>query len=111
MSNQIETQLSAFDAGFEKGSIAAANVIIAFLRAAGLSGVAEEVRAAWEAGTIANAAPSKADTEIQAAPVTKESARLSGYTGDACANCQSMQVRRNGSCLLCEACGQTTGCS
>lgn len=41
----------------------------------------------------------------------KKQARLSGYTGDACTACQSMQVKRNGSCLVCEACGQTTGCS
>lgn len=41
----------------------------------------------------------------------KAQARLSGYTGDACSSCQSMQVKRNGSCLVCEACGTTTGCS
>lgn len=38
-------------------------------------------------------------------------ARQSGYTGDACTMCQSMQVKRNGSCTVCEGCGATTGCS
>ncbi|TLX16546.1 vitamin B12-dependent ribonucleotide reductase [Rhizobium sp. MHM7A] len=37
--------------------------------------------------------------------------RAQGFTGDCCTNCQSYQMRRNGSCLLCDACGQTTGCS
>ncbi len=38
-------------------------------------------------------------------------AREQGFTGDCCTNCQSFQVKRNGSCLLCTSCGQTTGCS
>lgn len=43
--------------------------------------------------------------------ISREQARGSGYTGDACTACQSMQVKRNGSCLVCESCGSTTGCS
>jgi len=35
--------------------------------------------------------------------------RAQGFTGDCCTNCQSYQMRRNGSCLLCDSCGQTTG--
>lgn len=38
-------------------------------------------------------------------------ARQQGFTGDACTSCLSFRVKRNGSCLLCEECGQTTGCS
>ncbi len=41
----------------------------------------------------------------------KEHARLSGYTGDQCSNCYGVRMRRNGSCLMCEDCGTTTGCS
>jgi ribonucleoside-diphosphate reductase alpha chain len=45
--------------------------------------------------------------------VTKERrvARERGYTGDICASCGSSQMRRNGTCLKCDACGETTGCS
>jgi ribonucleoside-diphosphate reductase alpha chain len=43
--------------------------------------------------------------------VAKRNARLSGYTGDICSNCGSVQMRRNGSCQVCEGCGTTTGCS
>ena len=28
-----------------------------------------------------------------------------------CPNCKSMKMRRNGTCMLCEDCGTTTGCS
>lgn len=34
-----------------------------------------------------------------------------GYTGDACGKCGSFAMRRNGACLLCDACGETSGCS
>ncbi|MBI1292152.1 hypothetical protein GC173_13060 [bacterium] len=38
-------------------------------------------------------------------------ARLKGYVGDACGNCGSWTLVRNGTCLKCETCGTTTGCS
>ena len=38
-------------------------------------------------------------------------ARESGYTGDVCDTCGGARLRRNGSCLLCDDCGSTTGCS
>jgi hypothetical protein len=38
-------------------------------------------------------------------------AKSMGYTGEQCANCFSIRVKRNGSCMVCEDCGQTTGCS
>jgi ribonucleoside-diphosphate reductase alpha chain len=38
-------------------------------------------------------------------------AKSMGYTGEQCSNCSSIRVKRNGSCLLCEDCGTTSGCS
>lgn len=38
-------------------------------------------------------------------------ARAKGYEGDPCPNCKSMTLIRNGSCLKCLSCGETTGCS
>lgn len=38
-------------------------------------------------------------------------ARQMGYTGDACGNCGSMTLVRNGTCLKCNTCGETSGCS
>jgi ribonucleoside-diphosphate reductase alpha chain len=37
--------------------------------------------------------------------------RRAGYTGDGCTACSSMRVRRNGTCVVCEDCGTTSGCS
>ncbi len=39
------------------------------------------------------------------------SSRDEGFTGDACDQCGSLRMRRNGSCLLCVDCGSTSGCS
>jgi len=34
-----------------------------------------------------------------------------GFTGDICDECGSSQMTRNGTCLKCNSCGSTTGCS
>jgi ribonucleoside-diphosphate reductase alpha chain len=38
-------------------------------------------------------------------------ARLKGYEGDACAECGNFTLVRNGTCLKCDSCGATSGCS
>ncbi len=38
-------------------------------------------------------------------------ARLRGYEGDPCSNCNQLTLVRNGTCLKCVSCGSTTGCS
>lgn len=39
------------------------------------------------------------------------SARVRGYEGDPCPECGHFTLVRNGTCLKCETCGSTTGCS
>jgi ribonucleoside-diphosphate reductase alpha chain len=38
-------------------------------------------------------------------------ARAKGYEGEACAECGNFTLVRNGTCMKCDTCGQTTGCS
>ncbi|HEY9211313.1 MAG TPA: vitamin B12-dependent ribonucleotide reductase, partial [Ancylobacter sp.] len=47
--------------------------------------------------------PSKAESRAMA--------RAKGYEGEACPECQNFTMVRNGTCLKCETCGGTTGCS
>ncbi|MCA1998644.1 MAG: vitamin B12-dependent ribonucleotide reductase [Hyphomicrobiales bacterium] len=43
---------------------------------------------------------------------TKRSiARMKGYVGEACPECMNFTLVRNGTCLKCDTCGSTTGCS
>ncbi len=41
----------------------------------------------------------------------RELAKLRGYTGDACPECGAFTMVRSGTCLRCDTCGATTGCS
>ncbi|EJF88865.1 vitamin B12-dependent ribonucleotide reductase [Bartonella tamiae] len=38
-------------------------------------------------------------------------ALMQGYTGDMCMECQNFTMVRNGTCLKCDTCGATSGCS
>jgi ribonucleoside-diphosphate reductase alpha chain len=38
-------------------------------------------------------------------------ARMKGYEGDSCSECGNFTMVRNGTCLKCETCGSTSGCS
>ncbi|MFM8933488.1 MAG: vitamin B12-dependent ribonucleotide reductase, partial [Gemmataceae bacterium] len=38
-------------------------------------------------------------------------ARQKGYEGDSCFNCGQLTLVRNGTCLKCDTCGETSGCS
>ncbi|NRA87204.1 MAG: vitamin B12-dependent ribonucleotide reductase [Rhizobiales bacterium] len=38
-------------------------------------------------------------------------ARIKGYEGDACSECGNFTLVRNGTCMKCETCGSTSGCS
>ena len=40
-----------------------------------------------------------------------QQARMQGYEGEACPECQNFTLVRNGTCLKCNTCGSTTGCS
>jgi ribonucleoside-diphosphate reductase alpha chain len=47
------------------------------------------------------------DEEMERVRISRER----GFTGDICQNCGQSQMTRNGTCLKCNACGETTGCS
>ena len=63
-------------------------------------------------------APAQAGTQVLEAERASQSevlkiveARIKGYEGDPCSSCGSFTLVRNGTCLKCNACGSTTGCS
>jgi ribonucleoside-diphosphate reductase alpha chain len=41
----------------------------------------------------------------------REQAKMKGYVGEACEECGNFTLLRNGTCLKCDTCGSTTGCS
>jgi ribonucleoside-diphosphate reductase alpha chain len=75
---------------------------------------------------VVGATVMKADTEIyakqsiSAEPVLTKSelfrqriadAKLRGYEGVSCPECANFTMVRNGTCLKCDTCGSTSGCS
>ncbi len=46
-----------------------------------------------------------------AASEKRAEARAKGYEGEACGECGNFTLVRNGTCLKCDTCGSTTGCS
>jgi ribonucleoside-diphosphate reductase alpha chain len=58
------------------------------------------------------AAKSESRAEARAAAAEKRAeAKARGYEGEACGECGNFTLVRNGTCLKCETCGGTTGCS
>ncbi len=55
------------------------------------------------AAATAVAAPSKAERRAEA--------KAKGYEGEMCSECGNFTLVRNGTCMKCDTCGSTTGCS
>jgi len=55
-------------------------------------------------------APTSARPKMSVADKARE-AKLKGYVGDPCPECGAWTLVRNGTCLKCNTCGSTTGCS
>jgi len=51
--------------------------------------------------------PSPADGRLERI----REARMKGYEGDACTECGNFTLVRNGTCMKCDTCGSTSGCS
>ncbi len=67
-------------------------------------------------GSLALAESSAAYVYEPAVPATttmdqRAQARLQGYEGDSCGECGNFTLVRNGTCLKCNSCGSTSGCS
>ena len=64
--------------------------------------------------TVSYAAGLQASTALTQPDVRIEqirAARMKGYEGDSCGECGNFTLVRNGTCLKCDTCGGTSGCS
>jgi len=57
------------------------------------------------------AAQASGPTMRMTAAESRSLAKLKGYEGDPCPECGQFTLLRNGSCMKCDSCGGTTGCS
>jgi ribonucleoside-diphosphate reductase alpha chain len=56
-----------------------------------------------KSGTAQTLVPSKAERRAEA--------KAKGYEGEMCSECGNFTLVRNGTCMKCDTCGSTTGCS
>ncbi len=96
----------------------AGTVAYAGLATAGATALKQEVDAAIVRETVGEAQISKLGfAAAAAAPATRSAADkraeaiMKGYVGDSCGECGNFTLVRNGTCLKCDTCGSTTGCS
>ena len=54
---------------------------------------------------------SAVQTQAQTGVIAAQIAKLKGYEGDPCNECGQLTLVRNGTCLKCQSCGATSGCS
>ncbi len=69
---------------------------------------------AEEIAENAKAAATGLSTEAERKKVEADrrvKAMMQGYTGDMCSECSNFTMVRNGTCLKCDTCGSTSGCS
>ncbi|MBY6200086.1 vitamin B12-dependent ribonucleotide reductase [Maritalea mobilis] len=62
-------------------------------------------------GTIAVAASTTAVTTGTVGMDARTKAKMQGYEGEACGECGNYTLVRNGTCMKCNTCGATSGCS
>lgn len=119
----------AHDTGFEKGSMLTLQTVMAYLDGCGGSAFAAAISAASGDGTLERFRPDRtasavaprhapapivdpvSPTDLAPPKMTRDQATASGFTGNSCADCGSLQMVRNGTCEKCSSCGTTTGCS
>ena len=109
-----ESQSDLAKATISSGFVRNRNIVM--FRAAG-----NEAIAAGAGGATAQAAATTsvaitsgtAEAETGAADVATQikHARMQGYEGENCSECGNFTLVRNGTCLKCNTCGSTTGCS
>ena len=63
-----------------------------------------------EAAVVTEAVAATSNAEAVTAERVQQ-ARMQGYEGESCPECQNFTLVRNGTCLKCNTCGSTTGCS
>ena len=63
-----------------------------------------------EAAVLTEAVATTSNAEAVTAERVQQ-ARMQGYEGESCPECQNFTLVRNGTCLKCNTCGSTTGCS
>ncbi|MEO0360759.1 MAG: vitamin B12-dependent ribonucleotide reductase, partial [Pseudomonadota bacterium] len=107
---RIEAIRAAASSGYHRGRAPKE----LFVLRGGASEVAATAGVAVETlteGAVAVAVSGEVTAASGAVMQRRAEARMKGYEGDPCGECGNFTLVRNGTCLKCDNCGSTTGCS
>ncbi len=94
------------------GAGIASSGTVTMLSTAGATALREEVVGDADMAKLGFAAPAApSPTAIRSTSDKRAEALMKGYVGDSCGECGNFTLVRNGTCLKCDTCGSTTGCS
>lgn len=101
--------LLAIQGGAANDAVARSTGHVTGLATAGATALKEEPEAYGEEqmSKLGFAAPAAQPTQSE----RRAEAIMKGYVGDSCGECGNFTLVRNGTCLKCNTCGATTGCS
>jgi len=97
----MRSNLYVLQGGGQSAAVGAATA------SAGGGTVAATVQAAGETVSVSATVTDAVDSRL----ARIREARIKGYEGDPCTECGNFTLVRNGTCLKCDTCGSTSGCS
>ncbi|MEA1833658.1 vitamin B12-dependent ribonucleotide reductase [Methylobacterium durans] len=96
--------------GGQSGQTAPAGGVVHAMR--GATALKAEPQEAGKAEALVDALPfAKPEKAERSVADRRAEAKMKGYVGEACPECANFTLVRNGTCLKCDTCGSTTGCS
>ena len=93
------------------GPIATAVSNVTALNVSGATALKAEPEAKVSPATVLETWAEAKTIARHAAAEKRAEAKAQGYEGEACGECGNFTLVRNGTCMKCDTCGSTTGCS
>ncbi len=109
-STHVELLKRVASAGYTRGRVPREHLVL--VEGGASPALAPDVASAAAAESIAPAAAAGASPAAgTVAAEARTMARMQGYEGDPCGECGNYTLVRNGTCMKCNTCGATSGCS
>ena len=120
LDNQVKDQIDFMKRFASNGYMRGSNNLVQFPSGGGAPATAEAIDLEGETMVMAATTTTTTSTTVGSAMTNgatdavadaRAMARLKGYEGDACSECHNFTLVRNGTCMKCDTCGATSGCS
>ena len=104
VANPVAASQSRIEAAYVADGAAALDVAVEMA-------VEASLRPAEQAEQVVAPLDIDSDGQVKSEAERRVEARMKGYEGDSCGECGNFTLLRNGTCMKCDTCGSTSGCS